>query len=296
MRLDTSRLEKVKRNADRSITCRCPQCKEEGGDSTGNHLRVWINGAFSCVTHVGDRMHNRQIRAYLMNTALEDNPEIEYIDPEPTVTSDKVYPEDTIRRLVKDYSYWIGRGVSPSVLERLECGMAPEDEKSKLSKRFIFPIRGLDGRISGFTARLVEENSFAPKWKILGKKGSFIFPSKRLSEPEIRAKSQVILVESIGCVLALANEGIWNTMCLFGLHLSSKQLAHIIGLGTKEIIIATNNEASGIGNRAAERLKDRLSAFFAPDGVLVHLPYAKDFIEMEKSDITKWYLSVYDGT
>lgn len=289
MRLDLSRLINVKRQPDGSIQCQCPACAVEGNDKTGkNHLRVYGSGAFNCILHGQDKIHNRAIRAYLVNTALDDNPDIVYIDPEPTIKVDKVYPEDTLSKLMPIYDYWIDRGAKPEVLRKLEGGLAPEDEKSKLSNRFIFPIRGSDNRIYGFTGRLTQDNSFAPSWKHLGKKGSFIFPARRLSEPHIRANSQVILVESVGCVLALAGAGIWNTICLFGLNLSSKQLAYLLSLGVKQIVIATNNEESGIGNRAADRLQDRLSAFFTPENLIIHLPYDKDFMEMSQERLVEW--------
>lgn len=216
MKLDLSRLVNVKRLPDKSIQCQCPICALENRDKVGkNHLRIYANGAFSCIVN-NERDHNRRIRAFLRATNPDDNPDIIYIDPEPRISIEKVYPEDTLNRLTPIYDYWLGRGAKESVIKELEGGLAPLDEKSKLAGRFIFPIRGRDNRIMGFTGRLIEENSFAPKWKILGRKNQFIFPRVGICKPAIKSQSKVILVESVGCVIALAGMGIWNTMCLFG--------------------------------------------------------------------------------
>ena len=62
MSLDLHRLENV-RDLDEVIQARCPACAEEGGDSSGNHLRFYPNGAFGCCVHQGDRSHRKRIFA-----------------------------------------------------------------------------------------------------------------------------------------------------------------------------------------------------------------------------------------
>lgn len=272
MRLDISRLEKVKRNADRSITCRCPICAESGHDTTGNHLRVWVTGAFSCVTNQGDRRHNSQIKAYLCNTAPSDNPDIEYIDPEPTIKVDKVYPESSLISLLPQYDYWVNRGARPEVLRALEGGLAPLDEKSKLSGRFIFPIRGLDGRINGFTGRLVAENSFAPTWKHLFRSSKSVWPWN-VSGSAIRASRTVVLVESVGDCLALLSNGVPNVLCIFGLNLNGKIISTLIANDVRKVIVSLNRDDDpSKGQRAAEKIANRLAAFYSDGAVVIRLP------------------------
>jgi hypothetical protein len=292
MKLDLTKLENVRRQPDGSIICACPQCRLEGGDHSKTHLKVYRSGAYNCAKYGSDKAHNSAIKAYLCNTAPGDNPDVEYVDPEPMIKMDKVYPESSLSSLIPDYSYWAGRGICEGVCRRLESGVAQQSEKSKLSGRSVFPCRDMEGRIIGFAARLLEENSFAPKWKILGKKSNAIFPSTKISRNEIRSRSEVILVEGIGCVMALGQVGIWNTMCLFGLNVSSKQLAYLLSLGVKRVIIATNNEASEIGNEAARKLENRLRAFFSDENIIVHLPYNKDFMEMSEEKIVEWHQSL----
>jgi len=290
MKLDISRLVNVKKNPDQSFNCQCPICfRDEGQDKSGrNHLRIWPNGSFNCITHNEDRFHNAKIRAFLRGTNPDENPDFEYLDPEPKITVEKIFPDSCLEALIPDYEYWRGRGIKEEPLRLFQCGLALKEEKSKLSGRVVFPVRNIEGRIIGFSARLIGDNSFAPKWKILGKKNHFIFPSINISKPAIQADGSVILVEGIGCCLKLAQNNIFNTLCLFGLNISGKQISYLISLGVKRVIIATNNEASGIGNQAAEKLKTKLCAFFNEENVVIKLPVVKDFMCLEDEMVKKW--------
>lgn len=272
MRLDISRLEKVKRNPDQSITCRCPACAAEGGDKTGNHLRIWTTGAFNCVTHGQDKVHNRTVRALLRGTSLDDNPDTVYIDPEPTIKIDKVYPEDTLSKLLPDYTYWLNRGARPEVVKELEGGLAPLDEKSKLAGRFVFPVRAPDGRIAGFIGRLTVENSFAPKWKNLVKTSRVVWPWK-VAAPAIAATKTVVLLESPGDLIACMGAGIRNALCIFGLNINSRVISTLVSVNVNRIVISLNRDDDPTkGQRAAEKIADRLSAFFAAGSVQIILP------------------------
>lgn len=272
MRLDLSRLEKVRRNADRSVTCRCPACAEDGHDTTGNHLRIWLTGAFNCCIHGKDSHHNWRIRNLLRGTAPDDNPEEEFVDPEPEISMDKVYPEDSLSRLLPIYDYWINRGARPEVIRELEGGLAPSNERSKLSDRFLFPVRGLDGRINGYIGRLVVDNSFAPKWKNLVKTGRAVWPWN-VSGPAIRATKTAVLVESPGDLISLRSNGVLNVLCIFGLHINSKIVSTLIANDVRRIVISLNRDDDPTkGQAAAERIADKLSVFWGEGAVQVILP------------------------
>jgi len=60
MSLDTSKLEKVKKQGGK-IIAQCPACKITGEDKKGNHLVVFENGKFGCVAHEGDSSHRKEI-------------------------------------------------------------------------------------------------------------------------------------------------------------------------------------------------------------------------------------------
>lgn len=273
MKLDLSRLVNVKRQSDGSILCQCPICAQHGHDKSGkNHLRVYRSGAFNCILHGKDKDHNRRIRAYLRNTSLGDNPDEEYIDPEPTIKIDTVYPEESLKRLMPVYDYWIGRGAKPEVIRQLEGGLAPSDERSKLSDRFLFPVRGLDGRINGYIGRLVVENSFAPKWKNLVKTSRTVWPWNVTGE-SIKETKSVILVESPGDLIALLSNDIKNVLCIFGLNLNSKIISTLVANDIKHIIISLNRDDDpNKGQAAAEKIAAKLLTFWAPEAITIKLP------------------------
>ena len=62
MSLDFSKLECVKALADRTIAA-CPACREQGHDKKGNHLVIWPDGKFGCVSNPEDGAHRSRIFA-----------------------------------------------------------------------------------------------------------------------------------------------------------------------------------------------------------------------------------------
>jgi hypothetical protein len=50
--LDNTKVENV-RSARGKTTGRCPACKEEGRDDTGDHLVMFSDGSFACIAHPG---------------------------------------------------------------------------------------------------------------------------------------------------------------------------------------------------------------------------------------------------
>jgi hypothetical protein len=62
MSLDFSKLECVKALADRTIAA-CPACREQGHDKKGDHLVIWPDGKFGCVSNPEDGAHRSRIFA-----------------------------------------------------------------------------------------------------------------------------------------------------------------------------------------------------------------------------------------
>ena len=290
-----AKLVHVRHNPDGSVQAACPICAKDGRDSTQSHLRVWPSGAFSCAAQQGDHEHNRLIRAFIRGNELDLadlllTSESEYVeDADPRIDIVKVYDEEMLGKLVPDYGYWVNRSIKEEVLKRLGGGVAPADEKSKLSGRYVIPCRDDKARIVGWTGRILTDSTFAPRYKILGRKAHFIFPHIGICEPAIKAKGEVILVEGQGCAMALMSAGIENVLCLFGTELSSKIVSLIVAYAPNHIIVATNNEGSGIGNRAAESIRKKLLHFVLDERVEIRLPIHKDFNEMTQEEIIEWY-------
>lgn len=288
--LIASRLLKVRRVSD-GLVAQCPVCAAEGRDSKGAHLKVFASGAFGCVAHPDDKVHSRAIYSIIRDKADPESllcAETEWVIPE-KVTTPTVYPESDLSKLLPDHGYWVNRGMKDEVLVRLGGGLAPANERSKLSNRYVFPLRDDHGQIVGWSGRLVDDNSFGPRWKHLNAVRASVFPHVSLVQPAARARREVILVEGIGCCLALMGAGLDQCLCLFGTHISSKLIGLLLAWAPKRVIIATNNEPSGIGNRAAESVYAKLIPFLGPDVPVIHLPSRKDFAEMSGEEIGVWH-------
>src|SRR5690606_29717739 len=97
------------------------------------------------------------------------------------------------------------------------------------------------------------------KWKHIGAKRNWVFPLYMYAERNgkkyypvqeaISKTKEVILVESIGDMLALWEYGIQNVLVTFGLTLPSKLCSYLMGLNLKRVIIATNNDFNKDKNR-----------------------------------------------
>jgi hypothetical protein len=262
---------------------RCPACAAGGADKTGNHLRIYHNGAYSCVVHQGDSAHNKAIRAFIYTGATPEilaSLESCVVEEDVKLDVDKVYPESALAQLVPDHTYWINRGISVAVLEKLEGGLSPEG-KSKMSGRYLFPIRDhVNGRIIGWTGRLTQPNSFGPKWKHLVRTSRCVYPLT-VSRESILKTRKVVLYESQGDYMAAATCGMYNGLILLGLNLNSKVLGFLASAGLNEIIISTNNDTLGkeaskeAGNKAAEKLKEKLALYFGENKIRIRLPQTR---------------------
>lgn len=195
----------------------------------------------------------------------------------------KPYPPEIIKNLYPDYTYFIGRGIKEETVKLFKGGICSE---GRLKNRFTFPVLNSKGQIIGLFGRAIDSH-ILPKYKILGKKNTFVYPAfvnfKQISEAK-----EVILVESPICVFKLWDCDIKNTLCLFGTEISNAILNFCIKINVKRIIISTNNEPSMIGNNAATKMANKLRRYFDYEQVLIHLPVKKDFAEMSCEEIKEW--------
>lgn len=197
----------------------------------------------------------------------------------------RYYPETMLDKLIKEHSYWVKRGVSSEVVARHNGGIALE---GFMANRYVFPVREKGGRIIGFAGRDLTGKSDR-KWKLSGQQSRFVFPHSGLSE--CRNSRVIILVESVGDCLALAEAGVNNVLVLFGINLSSTLLSIIAGISPDKVLISLNNdgEENGyVGQKNAEKIKQTLLSYLNPDKVVVALPSKKDFGEMGFDDIIQW--------
>lgn len=281
--LDKSKLLNVRLGINGSFTAGCPACIEKGHDSKRIHLSVLRDGRYSCGANQNDSEHSKRI----WQLAGPKSEDIDYDEIEYKLVQEKIYDEKLIEKLIKSYDYFNKRNVPNFVLDQFECGIATD---GMLKDRFVFFCRNFKGQLVGFAGRSIINADM--KWKILGSKSRFIFCDQKISSIEIKERKYVVLVESIGCVLRHFEAGYKNVICLFGTSLSSSIFQYLISLSPNLILVATNNEKSEVGNKAAIKIKNKLDKFFNPDNVIIKLPNSKDFLDMDVESVKNWHKEI----
>ena len=199
----------------------------------------------------------------------------------------KQIPKYLIEDLVEDHSYWEGRGISKDTLTIFNGGKSIKD---KLYGRYVFPIYNGNKKLVGVTGRDTT-NKNPLKWLHQGATSKWAYPLQ-VNFTIIQKAKEVILVESIGDMLALWEAGIKNTLVTFGLRISSHLVTCILKLNPDKIIIAFNNdEEGGAGNKAAYKASKFLDRHFDEGVVKIKLPSKNDFGCMNKKEILEWQKS-----
>lgn len=198
----------------------------------------------------------------------------------------KKFDKDLLFKLRKDHSYWIRRKISERTIAIFEGGTT---FNGRMCNRYVFPIFGEKNELIGFSGRMLNNNPDYPKWKHLGAKSNWCYPLKWNNEI-LRTKREVILVESIGDMLALWEAGIKNTLVTFGLDISNNIIAFLLRIDVQKIFIAFNNDEGNnlVGNKAAHEGKLYLTHHFDPEQIIVTIPNQKDFGEMNEEQINIW--------
>ena len=221
----------------------------------------------------------------------------------PKLTMEKTYPDAILNKLLPHYKFYNKRGVSDETLMFFKGGLATE---GAMYQRFVFPIYNDDQKICGFSGRdMTTSNPNRPKWKHVGKKSEWIYPfylpqsHENLVESSILREDEVILVESIGDLLQLHEQGIKNVLVTFGVSLSSKLLCFLVSLGCSRIVLSLNNDSDKDHNRGligSFKCYLKLLNYFNRDNIIVHPPTCKDFGEMHPEDFNPWKLYLSDKT
>lgn len=203
------------------------------------------------------------------------------------IIEDTVFDDSVIKALEQDFSYWKNRGINEETLKIFKGGVC---KAGKMKNRYVFPIYNSVQKIVGISGRLiVPQFASSPKWKHLGLKKSWAYPTI-LNVDYIKERNHVIIVESIGDMLSLWQSGVKTSVVSFGLDIQPGLLNFLLKLDVKKIIIAFNNDSDNkmAGNIAAEKQRRKLLRYFDSSQVCVSLPSAKDFGEMSADQITQW--------
>jgi DNA primase len=106
----------------------------------------------------------------------------------------------------------------------------------------------------------------------------------------LQEQREVILVESVGDMLNLWQNGIKNVLVTFGTSLSLPILNQLLKLDIKKIYISLNNDSNKnmAGNIGADKIYSRLKRYFDQRQLKIALPIKKDFGEMTNEEILQW--------
>ena len=282
-----------------------PLYRDSGND---NVLRIWKNsgqwvdfkesksGSLEELVRLTLKLKNIvEAKSWISSKGVNyDTQEIE--KPRITTTQVQYFDRSLLLKLIKDDSYWINRGISISSLRPFQGGLATT---GKMYNRYTFPVFDNKDNIIGFSGRDVSGLTLdaRPKWKHIGDKKEWVYPLK-VNIDDIKKCRTIILVESIGDMLALRENGINNCIVTFGLNLSAKIIYSLIALNPKKIVVAFNNDShsNGAGNEAAEVVKNKLLNYFDFSQISVNLPVGgKDFGDLnllDKSKIFEWHKAI----
>lgn len=202
------------------------------------------------------------------------------------VSSIKTFPIEQLNKLEPDNSYWNKRGISTETLSIFKGGIALD---GRMCNRYVFPVFNSRGEIVGYSGRDLTNSRYRPKWKHIGSKREWCYPLY-FNKELINADKEVILIESVGDMLALWDTDIKNTIVTFGLKINAKIISYLIKIDISKIVIALNNDslANNAGNNAANEMLEQLSNYFDAIQLQIALPIKKDFGEMSKDEIKQW--------
>lgn len=191
------------------------------------------------------------------------------------IVSQKTFDKCMLDRLIRKHDYWQKRGISNDTMTIFHGGIT---FNGRMTGRYVFPIFNDKVELVGFAGRLLQDNPEYPKWKLIGKKSEWTYPLI-YNKKHILDKNSVILVESIGDMLALWECGIKNVLVIFGVELNEKMIEFLLKIDIKKIIIALNNDSEKgmVGNKAAIDIKKKLSRYFDEEQVVSFSPKKKDF-------------------
>jgi len=211
------------------------------------------------------------------------------------ISSEKIYPIDMLSRLLPHYIFYEQKGIQKDCLSNLRSGLATE---GSMYQRFVFPIFNQHGQIHGFSGRDMLNKKDRPKWKLVGKKNTWIYPmhvnvdGEKVYLNSVIESRSIVLVESIGDMLALHSCGIFNCAVLFGTAISSSLLCFLVSLDLDSIYISLNNDANkerNSGRIGSIKTFIKLSDYFSCSKLHICPPTQNDFGDMSCTEINSWY-------
>lgn len=199
--------------------------------------------------------------------------------------------------------YFIERGYSPEILNKYDVGICNNPSK-EMFNRSVVPIYNHDYKfLVGCSGRSIfnkcenckchhDTKSDCPDkeqgWKFSKWRHSKNFQAQNhlynfwFAQEHILKTSQVIIVESPGNVWRLEENGIHNSVAIFGSSLSNRQKMLLDSSGAMSMIILTDNDDAG--RKAADQIKNKCENTYR---IFIPQISKPDIGEMSSEEINK---------
>jgi len=206
-------------------------------------------------------------------------------------------------------TYFIQRGFDSKILDRYDVGLCDKPEK-EMYNRAVAPIYDIDHKyMVGCTGRSIFDKclncgsfhdpshtcpSLEDKWKFSKWKHNYQFKSQNhlynlwFAKEHILKSHTVIIVESPGNVWKLEENGIHNSVAIFGSSMSDRQKIILDSSGAMNIVVLTDNDDAG--KKAANQIKNKCQNTYRIFIPQISKPDVADMTKEEIDDEIKKYI------
>jgi len=247
-----------------------------------------ISGSFEYLIQLSMGLKTVEEAKTVLKDKWEINSEIKR-EHRPPVSSPKIFPSTYLEKIIQDHSYWEERGISKQTLELFNGGVV---HSGTMADRYVFPIFNSKKELIGVTGRYLKnlpEEKSKPKWLHRGRTSEWKYPLQ-INQKILKEKKEIILIESIGDMLALWECEIKNTIVVFGLNISPSFISLLIKLDPNKIFVSFNDDSdnNSAGNKGVEAAVRKLKNYFDPHQIQVAFPTKNDFGDMSREEILEW--------
>lgn len=222
---------------------------------------------------------NKDIKNFKVSKVLQEKNKftqiVEKIKHNNDLLSTKIERKYVISSLSIPSQYYIDRGFTADILIKYDIGLCNKDGK-EMSDRVVAPIYSDDHKyVVGCTGRSVYNKCSScgsfhksgtcptvndlwkyPKWKHnAGFKSQNHLYNFWYAKEHILKSGVAIIVESPGNVWKLEENGIHNSVGIFGCSLSDRQKMILDSSGAMSLVILTDNDDAG--HKAAQQIKNK---------------------------------------
>lgn len=234
---------------------------------------------------------------------------VNYLNAEAIVETSKITRDHVKEILEIPSQYYIDRGYSTEILTKYDVGLCDNPSK-EMHGRIVVPIYDNDYRyMIGCSGRSIYEKCSTCKshhdpqtncpdkeiaWKYSKWRHSKDFKSQNylynfwFAKEFILKTSTAIIVESPGNVWKLEENGIHNSVGIFGSSLSDRQKILLDSSGAMNLVILTDNDEAG--QKAAQQIKNKCNNTYRVFIPQISKPDVGEMTSQEIQDEIKTYI------